>query len=181
MNTAHLALLRAINVGGNNRLPMADLKTMFTAAGCTGVRNYIQSGNILFSAPASLCPKLPGLIADQVFRNFQHRPPILLRTREQLAQIIATNPFLKSSVPLDNLHIAFLSTTPTATQIASLDPARSIPDLLTVHNQEIYLHLPNGAGQSKLTNQYFDSKLQTVSTVRNWRTVLKFEMMHQTK
>ena len=176
--TTYVALFRAINVGGKNRLPMADLKAMFNDAGCTGVCNYIQSGNIIFTAPAKLCRTLPELISAKVFKTFKHRPPVILRSAEQLGSVIKHNPFLKVRAAPETLHVAFLSTTPTPAQIATLDPARSAPDAFAVRGEEIYLQLPNGAGSTKLTNQYFDSKLKTISTARNWRTVLTlFEMM----
>jgi uncharacterized protein (DUF1697 family) len=72
----------------------------------------------------------------------------------------------------------FLADRPDQAKIAALDPGRSAPDEFSVLGQEIYLHLPNGMGRTKLSNAWFDSKLATVSTCRNWRTVTKLlEMM----
>ena len=71
------------------------------------------------------------------------------------------------------MHVAFLAAAPSAAQIASLDAKRSLGDAFIVRGSEVYLHCPNGMGKTKLTNQYFDSKLGTVSTIRNWQTLLK--------
>jgi uncharacterized protein (DUF1697 family) len=78
------------------------------------------------------------------------------------------------------LHGYFLAHSPNTAAIAALDPARSTPDAFHVRGQEIYLHLPNGMGRSKLTNAYFDSKLSTICTARNWATVLKLSEMMAT-
>jgi uncharacterized protein (DUF1697 family) len=94
-----------------------------------------------------------------------------LRTADELKKVISNNPFLKAGVAEKELHVMFLADAPDASHIRTLDPDRSPPDTYQVRGREIYLRLPNGMGRSKLSNQYFDSKLATVSTARNWRTV----------
>jgi uncharacterized protein (DUF1697 family) len=173
-----VALLRGINVGGKNILPMKDLAAMFVAAGCTDVRTYIQSGNVIFSAPAGVVRKLPDQIAKAIEKRFGYRVPVIVRTSEDLARAIRDNPFLKPGADEKPLHVYFLADPPGAAAVTGLDPNRSTPDVFHVRNREIYLHLPNGMARSRLTNAYFDSKLSTVSTARNWATVRKLlEMM----
>jgi uncharacterized protein (DUF1697 family) len=173
----YVALLRGINVGGNNLLPMKDLALMFATAGCTDVRTYIQSGNVIFQAPAG-APKIAETIAANIEKRFGFRVPMILRTSQQLRKIIRDNPFLATATDQKVLYVYFLAHAPNAQVIAGLDPGRSAPDAFHVRGQEIYLHLPNGMGRSKLTNAYFDSKLSTTCTARNWATVLKLaEMM----
>jgi uncharacterized protein (DUF1697 family) len=173
----HVALLRGINVGGKNPLPMKELVRMFQAAGCENVHTYIQSGNVIFDAPTGNS-KICDSVSASIEKRFGYRIPVILRTAPELRKVIGGNPFLKSAVDLKALHVYFLAQAPGARAIASLDPARSAPDAFHVLGQEIYLHLPNGMGRSKLSNAYFDSKLATVSTARNWATVLKLaEMM----
>lgn len=173
----HLALLRGINVGGKNILPMKDLAKMFADAGCTNVRTYIQSGNVIFQTPAG-APKIAETITTKIENRYGYRVPLVLRTSEQLLKTIGGNPFLKAGAHEKTLYVYFLAHSPNTAAIAALDPARSAPDAFHVLGQEIYLHLPNGMGRSKLTNAYFDSKLSTTCTARNWATVLKLaEMM----
>jgi uncharacterized protein (DUF1697 family) len=86
--------------------------------------------------------------------------------------VVRGNPFLARGIDADWLHVAFLARTPSRTATALLDPRRSHPDEFVVRGADIYLHLPNGAARTKLTNAYFDSTLKTISTGRNWRTVL---------
>jgi len=173
----HVALLRGINVGGKNPLPMKDLVRIFEAAGGRNVRTYIQSGNVIFEGAAS-APKIAEAVAKSISKQFGYRVPVILRTAEQLLATIRGNPFLAKGVDHKWLHVYFLAETPSTACCATLDAKRSAPDVYEVRGQEIYLHLPNGMGRTKLTNAYFDSKLSTVCTARNWATVLKLaEMM----
>lgn len=164
-----VALLRGINVGGKNILPMKGLAALFTELGCTDVQTYIQSGNVVFRAAEKL---RADQVTARIAERFGIQSPVILRTRGELAAAIANNPF-----PPDPdgklVHVMFLSAVAAAEGIAKLDPQRSPPDEFAVRGQEIYLKTPNGAGNTKLTNAYFDSKLKVISTARNWRTVLK--------
>jgi uncharacterized protein (DUF1697 family) len=180
MSETRVALLRGINVGGKNKLPMKDLIEMFDQARCSAVRSYIQSGNVIFCASATVSVRLPSVISASITRRFGFTVPVLLRSLEEIAQVLASNPFLHQGAPEDELHVMFLSDAPAPARIAALDPHRSSPDSFQVIGQEIYLRLPGGMADTKLTNAYFDSKLATVSTGRNWRTVSKlFELMKQ--
>jgi uncharacterized protein (DUF1697 family) len=176
----HLALLRGINVGGKNILPMKELARMFADSGCTDVRTFIQSGNVIFEKPAG-ADKLAAIIAANIEKQFGFRIPVILRTSEQLRRAIRSNPFLAAGTDEKALHVYFLADAPHARAIAGLDPARSAPDAFQVRGQEIYLHLPNGMARTKLTNAYFDSKLSTICTARNWATVLKLAAMMETR
>lgn len=172
-----MALLRGINVGGKNVLPMKDLARLFEEAGCADIRTYIQSGNVLFSASQAKAGRLPGLIANGIADRFGYRTPVLLRTVQELGETIRNNPFLQAGAPENWLHVLFLASQPDAGRAAALDPERSPPDAYAVRGREIYLQCPNGVGVTKLTNAWFDSRLATISTGRNWRTLLKlFEL-----
>ena len=173
----YAALLRGVNVGGKNKLPMKDLAAMFVAAGCRDVVTYIQSGNVVFSARAAILKKLPTTISQSITDAFGHRVPVVIRSHEELAAVIRENPFLKAGEPEITLYVAFLAHLPAAEAVAKLDPQRSPPDRYTVLGREIHMHLPSGIGNSKLTNAWMDSKLSTISTARNWATVLKLHEM----
>jgi uncharacterized protein (DUF1697 family) len=169
--TNHVALLRGINVGGRNKLAMKDLAALFTAAGCGDVRTYIQSGNVVFTAAGPLAKKLPVRIEAAIRARAGIQVPLEMRSADQLRAVAGGNPFLKTGPALETLHVGFLLDTPSAAQLAALDPKRSPPDEFVVRGREIYFRCPNGMGRSKLTNTYFDSKLGTTITIRNWRTV----------
>jgi uncharacterized protein (DUF1697 family) len=150
---------------------MKDLAAMFTDAGCGSVSTYIQSGNVVFEASPALARLLPTLIENAIADSFGYQVPVVTRTGAELRRIVRGNPFLRSGADPRTLHVAFLDVAPGAARVKTLDPARSVPDAFTVRGREIYLHCPNGFGRTKLTNAYFDSKLGTTSTVRNWKTV----------
>jgi uncharacterized protein (DUF1697 family) len=171
--TKHVALLRGINVGGNNLVPMKRLAEVLTASGCADVQTYIQSGNIVFSRGRHPEARLSGLISKVIADEFDVQVPVVLRTANDLRSVVRTNPYLKSGADPAFLHVAFLADEPTHTAAAALDPMRSVPDAFELRGRDIYLHLPNGVARTKLTNAYFDTKLGTTSTLRNWRTVLK--------
>jgi uncharacterized protein (DUF1697 family) len=174
----HVALLRGINVGGKSLLPMKDLAQIFIEAGCADVRTYIQSGNVIFRAAASVLEELPCRVTQRITEHFGYGTRVILRTTEQVGKTIRNNPFLKAGAPGNTLGVLFLEDLPTAERVRNLDPDRSPPDTFFVAGREIYLQFPNGMARSKLTNAYFDSKLATTSTARNWNTVLKlFELM----
>jgi len=171
-----VALLRGINVGGKNILPMKDLAKIFTDADCTNVRTYIQSGNVVFEAPAGAAG-IADAIQAKIEKRFGYKVPVILRTEDQLLKTIRENPFLAAAPDQKWLHVYFLAAAPNARAIATLDSNRSAPDAFHVRGPEIYLHLPNGMARTKLTNAYFDSKLSTICTARNWATVLKLSEM----
>ncbi len=177
MPNRYVALLRGINVGGKNKLPMKLLTSMFEDAGCLDVASYIQSGNVVFTATSDLAATLPGRITARISTEVGFRAPIMLRSANQMAAVVDRNPMLAPGVPEDALHVMFLDDLPTPERLATLDPDRSTPDRFTVLGREVYLHLADGLARTKLTNAYFDSRLATTSTIRNWRTVLKLRDM----
>jgi uncharacterized protein (DUF1697 family) len=175
--STHVALLRAINVGGRNGLPMKTLAKMFEGLGCRNVRTYIQSGNVVFEATDAVARRVPAGIHAAIVSEAGFSVPVVTRTAKELAAVAKSHPFAKRSSDPKALHVAFLAAAPSAARIALLDPSRSPPDEFVVKGREIYLLCPNGLGRSKLTNAYFDSKLETVSTLRNLATVNKLLAM----
>lgn len=164
----YVALLRGVNVGGKNVLPMKDLAALCVAEGCSDVRTFIQSGNVVFSADPTAAESLPARLADAIERGFGFRSPVVLRTAEDLAAVPANNPFPDT----DHVHVVFLADRPDPAAVSALDPDRSPGDQFAVVGRDVYAWLPNGVGRSKLTNTWLDKQLSTVSTIRNWRTVL---------
>jgi uncharacterized protein (DUF1697 family) len=167
----HVALLRGINVGGKNRIVMSALVAAFEDAGCSDVRTYVQSGNVVFRAPARTAARLPREIAAHLAEHHGLTVPVVLRTVAELEGVARANPFLARGVDAALLHVAFLAAQPAKAAVAGLDPRRSPPDELVVAGREVYLHLPNGVARSRLTNAWLDAQLATISTLRNWRTV----------
>ena len=134
---------------------------------------FIQSGNVIFDSSAKLSARVPQLIAAHIETTLGYKTPLVLRSMSELDDAISSNPFLKLGGAEDSLYLMFLATVPDPSKVLALDPNRSPGDEYLLRGKEIYLRLTNGVADSKLTNAYFDSKLSTTSTARNWRTVTK--------
>ena len=160
-------------MGGKNMIPMPALAALFAEAGCSAVRTYIQSGNVVFEPPGKGAAGLSGLLAKRIEGRFGVSVPVVLRDAEELARVLEGNPFLAEGASAESLHVMFLADEPAAAAVARLDAARSPPDRFVVVGKDVYLSCPNGMARTKLTNDYFDRTLATKSTIRNWRTVGK--------
>jgi uncharacterized protein (DUF1697 family) len=170
--TTYLALLRGINLGARNKISMPALRRLFEELGHEDVVTYVQSGNIVFqsrSPRAELAPTIESAISD----TFGLSVPVVLRTFSELKRVAARNPFITDDAVFTSLHVMFLGEKPARGVVDSLDHDRSPPDEFVVRGREIYLRHPNGAGRSKLTIDYFERKLGTTATARNWNTVTK--------
>lgn len=163
----YVALLRGVNVGGKNKVPMAELRAMFEALGHGEVRTFIQSGNVVFTARRAVTPtSLESAIAKELGLT----TTVVLRTPVELAKVVKVNPF-RSADP-STLHVGFMVKEPPAAAVAKLDGEPFEPDEFAVRGREIYFHLPNGMGRTKLPG-YLDRRLKIPTTVRNWKTVNK--------
>jgi uncharacterized protein (DUF1697 family) len=169
--TMYAALLRAVNVGGR-KVPMRDLQALFEELGHEKVVTYIQSGNVVFDGKGRAAA-LAEELAVAIERAFGLRTPVVLRTKAELERVIAANPYAAPGIDGTKLHVVFLGEKPTAKAIATLDPDRSPPDEFTVVGKEVFILAPDGVGRSKLTIDWFEKRLGTVGTNRNWNTVNK--------
>jgi uncharacterized protein (DUF1697 family) len=169
---ALVALLRGINVGGKNTIPMSGLKSSLSSLGLEDVVTYIQSGNVVFRTTAG-ARAVADRIEQRIAKDFGVDVTVLLRTPAQLRAVARSNPFLGGEADLSKLHVVFLSGRPVASAVAELDPERSPPDEFSLLGREIYLRLPNGSGRSKLTIDYFERRLGLAATARNWNTLIK--------
>src|SRR5215203_546673 len=152
---------------------MKTLARFFADAGCTGVRTLIQSGNVVFTASDAVARKAPAQVEAAIEREFGFAAPVQTRSAEELRAVVAANPFLGGGPDPALLAVLFLARAPTAKQIASLEPDRSPGDSFAVRGREVYLACPNGFARTKLSNAWFDARLATVGTSRNWRTTTK--------
>jgi len=169
--TAYVALLRGVNVGGNNTLLMADLRAHFESLGLSDVRTFIQSGNVLFnSADDVRADTLEAAIA----KRFNIETPVIVRTARQFATAARRRPFPEADTT--RLHVGFLRRDPTADKVAALELDQFAPDQAVVIGSEVYLSLPSGMARNKLPT-YVDRRLGSSMTIRNWNTVTKLLAM----
>jgi uncharacterized protein (DUF1697 family) len=145
---------------------------LLSSLGFEDVVTYIQSGNVVFRSPEGDADQISATIEREIATVFGMDPAVLLRKPSELEEIVERNPY-RTRTDLSKLHVVFLDRTPAASAPTELDPGRSPPDEFTLRGREIYLHLPNGAGRSKLTIDYFERRLGVRATARNWNTLLR--------
>ena len=167
-----IVLLRGINVGGANRLAMADLRALVGSLGHTSVSTYIQSGNIVLTSARSDRDALAAEISAGIEQMHGLSVSAVLRTRDELQAALAANPFA-TEPEATKVLITFLSDVPASHDVAKLERDRFSPDRFLLLGSEIYLHYPTGAGRSKMTLDYFEKRLGVRGTARNLNTVSK--------
>jgi len=163
----YVGLLRGINVGGKNPVPMADLRALIESLGFSDVRTLIQSGNVTFWAPS---PVRPATIEAALADRFGFYIPVVLRTVPALARVLGANPF--PATEPTRLHVGFMATAPPARVVDGLDASVHLPEEFAIRGCDVYLHLPGGMGRAKLP-AYLDRQLGIPTTIRNWNTVTK--------
>lgn len=165
--TRYIALLRAVNVGGTGKLPMAELRSMCESVGFTNVRTYIASGNVVFDsklAEASVKSRL-----ERCLKAYAGKPVgVAVRTSAELAQILAANPF--KSAPANRTVAIFLDAPPPADALAHASGRRD--EEMALGTREIYVHYNNGMADTKLK-----IPAAKTGTARNMNTVAKLVEM----
>ncbi|MDD4859217.1 MAG: DUF1697 domain-containing protein [Dehalococcoidales bacterium] len=170
--TTYVSLLHGINVSGQNKLKMADLKSIYEALGFNDIATYVQSGNVVFDSFLSDVKEIPTMIEEKIKQVSLLNVPVLLRTAGELKQIIGNNPFIKKAdIDTTKLYVTFLSETPDESALATVTGINSGEDKFEIINREIYLYCPNGYGRTKYSNDFFERKLHVTATTRNWNTV----------
>jgi uncharacterized protein (DUF1697 family) len=162
-------MLRGINIGPNRRVPMADLRALFTDAGYENVRTHVQSGNVVLESTAKPA-ELERATAALISERFGFDVPVVVRTRRQLAAVVKLNP-LGDVASQPKLHqVTFLADKPPAAAITALEAAAAGDERVVCHGREIYSWHPDGVARSKLATALSGKKLGT-ATARNWTTV----------
>jgi len=162
-----VALLRAVNLGARNKVPMAQLRTLLEDAGYEGVRTYIASGNVILDGPAgraAFATALERIVAD----GFGVSTTVILRKPKALAAIVTAHPFNDHS----ETHVAFLAKRPAKAAAARLAEVDGGGDHAVLDGAEVYLQLTRGVQGSPLSAARLESLLGVSATLRNWRTVV---------
>jgi uncharacterized protein (DUF1697 family) len=182
----HVALLRGINVGGHNKVAMADLRDIVSSLGHTDVATYIQSGNVVFTSTSGDTGGLADALEEQISQRLGLRPSVMVLSRDELNQMIADNPYPQEPNP-KFVHAIVRRATMSADGIAAVAAAqqrvsgKGSRDEATVIGRALYLHTPDGFGRSELAVQLTKPATATspdpAGTARNWSTVLKLQAM----
>lgn len=178
----HVALLRGINVGGRNRVAMADLRELVTSLGHTDVTTYIQSGNVVFTSTEADTGVLAAALERAIAEALGVRPKAVVVSRHELSQVIANNPHSDETNPTC-LHAVFRSQDMGADEVAAVATAvqrardKGSRDEAQVVGRTLYLRTPEGLGRSELAAQLSRAgavlDAGSAATMRNWATVTK--------
>jgi len=165
-----IALLRGINVGGKNKLPMAALRADLAGLGFEDVRTYIQSGNVVFRSKARSGAKLAASIEDAIETSHGFRPAVLVLTADELRAAMEANPFPEGTAEPKTLHLNFLTAPARDADVELMEDLRSDTERFRLTDAVLYVHAPDGIGRSKLAAKV-ERCLGVSATGRNWRTV----------
>jgi uncharacterized protein (DUF1697 family) len=167
-------LLRGVNVGTKNKLPMADLRQMLEKLGCEDISTYVQSGNAVLTTPQ---PKAEFLAAaEKLLGEYMGRPiATTVRTKAELDVIVEKNPFEDVADNPKYLCVTFLSGRPKAATLAPLKERDWEPERFHVSGHQIYTWYPEGQARSELASALRKLRFEGTATTRNWNTVLKLQ------
>jgi uncharacterized protein (DUF1697 family) len=172
--TQFISLLRGINVAGQKKILMKDLKALYENLGFNKVSTYIQSGNVVFQSDMEKTD-IQKTIETAIQAHYQFEVPVLVLTKAEFQHSLINQPF--TDIDLENdgskMMISFLSAQPSAEHVETLLTYVNAPERLEINAQTLYLHCPNGYGKTKLSNNFVEKKLKLVATTRNLKSVTK--------
>jgi uncharacterized protein (DUF1697 family) len=175
--TTHVALLRAVNVGGRGKVAMADLRQMLSDLGFEQPRSLLQSGNLVFACQPSR-EALEALLETQAKARLGLDTDFIVRTADQWAAIVAANPFADMARDdASHLVVMPLKSDPDTARLRELKAWIPGPEKIEAAGRVLYITYPDGIGTSKLTGAAIERRLQARGTARNWNTVSKLAAM----
>jgi uncharacterized protein (DUF1697 family) len=170
-----IALLRGINVGGNKKLTMLELRHLAEQLGLTKVQTVLQTGNLIFQNPLNIADEaLEDHLEKNVVIHLNTEVSVIIRSIDDWRSIINNNPFIDmANQNPQHLVVVFLKTYPNKNTINTLQNAILGQEKIDAHNKNLYIVYPNGIGRSKLTHALIEKILGVKATARNWNTLLK--------
>lgn len=166
-----LAILRGVNVGGKRKVLMSDLKFLCETLNWKNVKTYIQSGNIVFNSGKTTF-ELEDELEEAITKTFGFDVPVIIRNSKELQASIDKNPFLNGA-EITQLYLTFLKRKPTKEDKQKILPHNYESDKFEINGKDVFIFCSGKYHQSKLTNNFFEKKLNTEATTRNWKTILK--------
>lgn len=170
----YIALLRGINLGGRNRVAMADLRELFEVLGHRDVRTYIQSGNVVFTSGRVDADGIASELTQRIDEELGVSATTVVLSEEELVTAATANPYVEEAeYDPTKVHVAFMSSRPEDPTVLTSGMDAHAPEELSLGDRVLYLHLPDGIGRSQLVADLQRRPTETELTIRNWRTVTK--------
>ena len=173
--TKHVAFIRAINVAGHGIVKMSTLRAAFQRAGGSDVSTFIQSGNVLFEAPAHDAAGIVRRVESELRSVLGSEPKIMLRTTREIEALVKSTPFKDFGATQDvKLYVAFLSRTPSIQPRLPLISSKEALEAVRMNNREVFIvSRPKESGFFGFPNNFIEEQLHVSATSRNWSTVTK--------
>lgn len=170
--TTYISLLRGINVSGQKRIRMAELKKLYESLNFNNIRSYLQSGNLVFDGPLTEPGELGHQIEAAIRDKYGYEVTVFIRDSVDFRRIIDKNPFINNrGEDPTKLYVTFLDRPINALIESDWDNINPGEEALIVGQQEIFIFCPNGYGRARLNNNYLEHKLNLTATTRNWKTI----------
>ena len=167
-------MLRGVNVGGHNIIKMEALRELYLSIGLGKPQTYVQSGNVIFTTQREDLAQLAERIENAIEEKFAFRPDVILRTIDELRDVVSRHPFCaEPDFNPSKLIVTFLADFPTAEARDSVEAIDREPELLTIDGREMFVYFQGGMGSTKLPLAIIAKKLKTPGTGRNWNSVTK--------
>lgn len=171
---AVIAMLRAVNLAGHNRVRMDALCALCSSLKLRDPRTYVQSGNVVFQTAELDLAKVARRIEDGMERDFGFRTHVIVRNAAEMRDVVARNPFAKRrDVESAKLIVLFFAEKPGADAREKLKSAKANKEELHLDGRELYIHFPDGMGRSKVSTSGIERMLKVPGTGRNWNSVTK--------
>lgn len=168
----YIALLRGINVGGQKKIKMQDLRVTLSKGDLKEVQTYIQSGNIVFETESEEKESLSYQIHSLIKKDFGFEVPVLVISADEILEIINQNPFAGEEDD-NGLYFVLLKAKPQEDRVQAFNEMKFENEDFHVSDQCVYLACKKGYGNAKLNNNLVESKLKVEATTRNLKTLMK--------
>jgi uncharacterized protein (DUF1697 family) len=175
----YIALLKGINVGGHKKVPMADLRELLTKSGFENVQTYIQSGNVILQSSKSDISVIEKNIQESIMDHFGFEVSVLVKTRSDLKRIFNDSPFSEEKKKAS--YFMLLRNTPEDDLVKIASEKVYEGEEYKILKNCIYFFCEKGFGQAKFNANFFERKLKTFATARNYNTMLKLLSLSEEK
>ena len=171
--TTYVVLLRGINVGGNKRMKMGDLRDALAIAGVEDPQTLLQSGNVVVDSNADAAAVVD-IVETTIHSTFGFQSAVIVRTADEFRDLVTNHPFTDEQIEDGRFaHVGFCRDQPDRDGFEALQEAHEGSEEMKLVGRELFVYYPEGSGRSKLTNSVIEKHLSTPTTSRNWNTVEK--------
>ena len=174
----YVALLRAVNVSGANKIRMAELKELFLEMGFSNPITYLQSGNVVFSSSQNDTKQLEQLVSSKIKDHYGYEIEVFVLPKLSFLNVYFSNPFNdKKAIDVKKLCVVFLRSFPKIEEFEGINNGPASDEIMTLDSTVIYMYCKNGFGKAKVTNNFLEKKLKLRATTRNWNTVTNLQRL----